>query len=243
MLWSENREVKTWQLLGVEPRTPLAWAVSVLPLSRQCSATEPPVLCHWAASALPLSHNSWTTTSPHNLFPAWGKMLWAHNITIATLQRESGMFTVWHELNFVSCTYIMWGNRPWYKLHKSPQDVPYRFPKGTSRSLNGEVACNKMLFWFQLFIVFGGALCVCSLHLFVFVFWWRLSFARGKESHYDDPNDKRYIVVTSVCVCVCVHVCVCVRVCVRVCVCVCVHMCACVCVCVCVYMYIQACSE
>ena len=45
MLWGENRgKWKGRQLPGVEPRTPLAWA----------------------ASALPLSHDSRTTTNPHN---------------------------------------------------------------------------------------------------------------------------------------------------------------------------------
>ena len=46
MLWGENRgKWKSRQPPGVEPRTPLAWA----------------------ASALPLSHDSRTTTNPHNL--------------------------------------------------------------------------------------------------------------------------------------------------------------------------------
>ena len=45
MLWGENRgKRKGRQSLGIEPRTPLAWA----------------------ASALPLSHDNRTTTSPHN---------------------------------------------------------------------------------------------------------------------------------------------------------------------------------
>ena len=62
----KKKKKKGRQLPGVEPRTPLAWA----------------------ASALPLSHDSRTLSfhfpifSPHNiqihLFPAWGKMLLAY---------------------------------------------------------------------------------------------------------------------------------------------------------------------
>ena len=55
MLWGENRgKWKNRQSPGVEPRTPLAWA----------------------ASALPLSHNSWTTTSPHNPLYVLHKWYW-----------------------------------------------------------------------------------------------------------------------------------------------------------------------
>lgn len=50
-------------------------------------------------------------------------------------------------------------------------------------------------------------MCSLLLLLVLLVFWRRLSFARGKEGHYDDPNDDRYIVVTSVGVCRCVLVC------------------------------------
>ena len=64
MLWGENRgELKGWQLLGVEPRTPLAWATS----------------------ALSLSYNNRATTSPHSIFTTQVVLNASVNVTIDTL--------------------------------------------------------------------------------------------------------------------------------------------------------------
>ena len=60
MLWGESRgKWKGRQLLGVEPRTPLAWA----------------------ASALPLSHDSWTINNPHNTLYVLHRWYWMPSLT------------------------------------------------------------------------------------------------------------------------------------------------------------------
>ena len=106
MLWGENRgKWKSQQSPGVEPRTPLAWA----------------------ASALPLSHNSRTTTNPHNplcilpdvwlrhfstICAAWGKMLsvlvWSIEI-VYVLMSNSVSGRNFHDIttHFI-CLYTCW---------------------------------------------------------------------------------------------------------------------------------------
>ena len=79
MLWGEIRgKWKSRQRPGVEPRTPLAWVASALPLSHDSRMTTNP---HYPLCVL---------ISPHNiqihLFPAWGKMLSARRIKLNQLQ-------------------------------------------------------------------------------------------------------------------------------------------------------------
>ena len=90
---------KGWQPSGVEPRTPLAWAASALPLSYNNQTTTNPhnpryVLHRWywmpqshTRQPLSMCHQNFVRgwpevyfrliTSKFPLFPAWGKMLWA----------------------------------------------------------------------------------------------------------------------------------------------------------------------
>ena len=78
MLWGENRgKWKGQQLPGVEPRTPLAWA----------------------ASALPLSHDSWTTTNPHNplyILHGWYWMPQSHTWQLLSMCHQNSV-RVWPE--------------------------------------------------------------------------------------------------------------------------------------------------
>ena len=85
MLWGKNRRKwKRRQLPGVEPRTPLAWAASALPLSHDSRTTTNPhnPLCVVLnASVAHLAATQYVSLSlflPHNIqirIPAWGKML------------------------------------------------------------------------------------------------------------------------------------------------------------------------
>ena len=107
MLWGENRgKWKSQQLPGVEPRTPLAWATSALPLSYDNLTTTCPhnplyvllvvlnssVAEHWRlkpgvswvrlqTTASLLTFLCLRLITSKFLFPAWDKILWAFTIS------------------------------------------------------------------------------------------------------------------------------------------------------------------
>ena len=88
MGWKE-RKVKGRQLLGVEPRTPLAWATSALPLSHDSQMTTNPhnplllLYLEWAVQ----QKTRWRWSMDHNLVPLC-TLLWCKHVTMVTGRPE-----------------------------------------------------------------------------------------------------------------------------------------------------------